>query len=118
MVTEKVQSEHMEQAVLVQWFRRSYPEVLIFAIPNGGKRSPSQAAKLKVEGVVPGIPDLFIPEWMLWVEMKKVKGGKVSQEQHNVINYLVDVGYRVIIGLGADDARRKISDFITKKGLA
>ena len=111
MVTTVI-SEHMEQAALVMWFRRAYPDTLIFAIPNGGMRSKSQAMKLKVEGVVPGIPDLFVPEWKLWIEMKKVKGGKISPEQQGMIDYLQSVGYYVIVGLGAEDARRKISQFI------
>jgi hypothetical protein len=69
------------------WFRQTYPDTLIFAIPNGGLRSKSQALKLKVEGVVPGIPDLFIPAWMTWVEMKKAKGGVLSKEQQLMIKY-------------------------------
>jgi hypothetical protein len=101
-------SEHLEQARLVMWFRRSYPDTLIFAIPNGGLRSKSQAMKLKVEGVVPGIPDLFVPEWKLWIEMKKVKGGVVSKEQQLMIKYLQSVGYDVIVGLGAEDAKAQI----------
>ena len=101
-------SEHLEQAHLVMWFRRTYPDTLIFAIPNGGLRSKSQAMKLKVEGVVPGIPDLFVPEWRLWIEMKKVKGGVVSKEQQLMIKYLQSVGYSVIVGLGAEDAKAQI----------
>ena len=101
-------SEHLEQAHLVMWFRRTYPDILIFAIPNGGMRSKSQAMKLKVEGVVPGIPDLFVPEWKLWIEMKKVKGGKISPEQQNMIDYLQSVGYSVIVGLGAENAKAQI----------
>jgi len=101
-------SEHLEQAHLVMWFRRTYPDILIFAIPNGGMRSKSQAMKLKVEGVVAGIPDLFVPEWKLWIEMKKVKGGKISSEQQNMIDYLQSVGYSVIVGLGAENAKAQI----------
>lgn len=101
-------SEHLEQARLVMWFRQTYPDTLIFAIPNGGLRSKSQAMKLKVEGVVPGIPDLFIPAWRLWVEMKKAKGGKLSEEQKEMIIYLQSVGYHVIVGLGAEDAKAQI----------
>lgn len=97
-------SEHMEQARVVMWFRRTHPDTLIFAIPNGGLRSKSQAMKLKVEGVVPGIPDLFIPAWRVWVEMKKAKGGKLSQEQQLMIKYLQSVNYCVIVGHGAEDA--------------
>ena len=108
----KVQSEFMEQAALVMWFRRAYPDTLIFAIPNGGARAKATAAKLKVEGVVAGIPDLFVPAWNLWIEMKRTKGGKLSPEQKAMIDYLQSVGYYAIVGLGADDARRKISEFI------
>ncbi len=103
-----VTSEHMEQAALIMWFRRAYPDTLIFAIPNGGLRSKTQAMKLKVEGVVPGIPDLFVPAWKLWIEMKKVKGGKISPEQQAMIDYLQSVGYHVIVGLGAEDAKAQI----------
>ena len=116
MVTT-IPSEHMEQAVLVMWFRRAYPDVLIFAIPNGGKRSMSVAAKLKVEGVVPGIPDLFVPAWQLWIEMKRVKGGVVSKEQQSMIKYLESVNYCVIVAKGADEARRKVSEFTTSRGI-
>jgi hypothetical protein len=101
----------MEQAQLIMWFRRVYPDTLIFAIPNGGLRSKTQAMKLKVEGVVPGIPDLFVPAWKLWIEMKKVKGGKISPEQQAMIDYLQSVGYHVIVGLGAEDAWGKIQQF-------
>jgi hypothetical protein len=105
---DMVTSEHLEQAHLIMWFRRTYPDTLIFAIPNGGLRSKTQAMKLKVEGVVPGIPDLFVPAWKLWIEMKKVKGGKISPEQQAMIDYLQSVGYHVIVGLGAEDAKAQI----------
>ena len=104
-------SEHLEQARLVMWFRQTYPDTLIFAIPNGGLRSKSQAMKLKVEGVVPGIPDLFIPAWRLWVEMKKAKGGKLSDEQKEMIKYLQSVNYCVIVGHGAEDAKTKLQEY-------
>lgn len=104
-------SEHLEQARLVMWFRQTYPDTLIFAIPNGGLRSKSQAMKLKVEGVVPGIPDLFVPAWKLWIEMKKEKGGKLSEEQKEMIIYLQSVNYCVIVGHGAEDAKTKLQEY-------
>ena len=58
-------SEHAEQAGFVTWFRTKYPGTLIFAIPNGGKRDIVTAKKLQMEGVTPGVPDLFIPAWSL-----------------------------------------------------
>jgi len=111
MTTNTIPTEDHEQMMLVQWFRRTYPGVLIFSVPNGGHRHPAVAAKMKATGVVSGIPDLFIPAWRLWIEMKRVKGGSLSQEQKDWRDYLQSVGYCVIVGKGADDAKRQISAF-------
>ena len=72
---------------------------------------------LKVEGTVKGIPDLFIPAWKLWIEMKRVKGGVLSPEQKEIIAYLKSVKYSVIVGKGAEDAKQQISAYhLTFKG--
>ena len=66
MTAKRIPTEHEEQRELVRWFRQGYKGVRIFAIPNGGARSIATAGRLKVEGVSPGVPDLFIPAWRLW----------------------------------------------------
>jgi hypothetical protein len=101
-------SEHDEQTGLVTWFRAKWPRVLIYAIPNGEHRAISTAKKLKAEGVVSGMPDLHVPEWGLWIEMKRTKGGRLSPEQKEMIRYLESIGQRVIVGYGAADASRQI----------
>ena len=106
-----VTNEHDEQAGFVIWFRSRFPGVLIFAIPNGGFRHPGTARKLKAEGVVPGVPDLFVPEWSLWVEMKRAKGGRLSPDQRHVIAYLEGIGHHVIVGHGAEDASRQLIEW-------
>ncbi len=103
-----MESEHLQQVRLVSWFRRSYPGIRVFAIPNGGARSGVQGASLKAEGVSPGVPDLFVPEWLLWVELKREKGGVVSPVQKDWIAYLESIGHRVIVGRGFEDAKRQI----------
>ena len=108
-------SEHLQQVRLVSWFRRSYPGVRIFAIPNGGHRGASQGAALKAEGVQAGVPDLCIPAWSLWVEMKREAGGTVSPVQRDWIAYLESIGHRVIVGRGFEDAKRQILDLDIKK---
>ena len=105
-------SEHYEQARLVMWFRQTHRPMRIFAIPNGGLRSRASAARLKVEGVSPGVPDLFIPELKLWIEMKRVRGGRLSPEQKDWINYLASKGYTCFICAGAEDAKLQITDYI------
>jgi len=113
-IKEKIPTEHHEQALFVQWFRRTYPGVLIHSIPNGGHRSASTAIALKVEGTVKGIPDLFIPEWRLWVEMKRTKGGSLSQDQKIIIEYLKSVGYQVIVSKGFLDGKEQIQQLNIK----
>ena len=111
MTTNTTPSEDHEQMMLVQWFRRTYEGVLIFSVPNGGHRHPAVAAKMKATGVIKGVPDLFVPAWRLWVEMKRVKGGSLSAEQKDWIQYLESVNYWCIVGKGAEDAKAKISAF-------
>jgi hypothetical protein len=108
-------SEHSEQVGFINWFRAKYPDVLIFAIPNGEKRSISVAKRLKMEGVVRGVPDLYVPAWNLWIEMKRVSGGRLSTDQRQMIKYLEGIGHTVIIGKGAGDASKQILDFFERK---
>jgi VRR-NUC domain len=101
-------SEHLEQVRLISWFRKTYPDTRILAIPNGGIRSASAGANLKAEGVSAGVPDLVVPAWLLWVEMKRETGGTVSPTQRDWIAYLQGIGHSVIVGHGFEDARAKI----------
>ena len=111
----KVSSEHAEQVGFLNWIKYKYPDVLIFAIPNGGYRSIKTAKLLKEEGVVPGVPDLFIPKWKLFIEMKRTKGGVVSKEQEAMIAYLNKIGYTAFVACGATEASRKVLDFLKDK---
>lgn len=114
---EKFPSEHQEQVGLINWFRVKFNGVLIFAIPNGEKRAISVAKRLKAEGVVSGVPDLFIPEWNLWIEMKRVKGGRLLPEQKEIIGYLESIGQKVIVGKGAKHASELILKYVKENGL-
>lgn len=107
---EKTPSEDREQMLFIQWFRRNYADIVIFHIPNGGYRRPSEAARLKAMGVTPGVPDLFIPKWHLFIEMKKSKGGKLSLDQNLMIAYLESVGYKCLVGYGFEDIKMKIEN--------
>ena len=117
-VTPSLPSEHDEQAGFVQWFRAKWPRVLVFAIPNGGKRSIVTAKRLRREGVTPGVPDLYIPAWGIWIEMKRQKGGRTSPDQDAMIQYLEEIGHTVIVGYGAMDASDKLLRLINMGGAA
>ena len=102
-----MKTEHEEQRELVQWIRQACG-VRVFAIANGGLRSIATAGRLKAEGVSAGVPDLFVPAWLLWIEMKREKGGSVSPEQCDWHAYLTGLGHHVIVGRGQEDAKEKM----------
>ena len=57
-----------------------------FAVPNGGLRSSSEAARMKKEGVVSGIHDLVIvgvPHLAYFIELK-VAGGRIGDKQREI----------------------------------
>ena len=110
-VLNRVPTEHEEQREFVSWFRKNHDGVRIFAIPNGGARSPSVAAQMKVEGVSKGVPDLYIPAWGLWVEMKRTKGGIISPEQQSWHDYLKGLEFTVIVPNGCEEAKKMIEEF-------
>ncbi|MEI6823180.1 MAG: VRR-NUC domain-containing protein [Bacteroidota bacterium] len=92
-------NEHELQSYCVQWFNLNYPKSLLFAIPNGGLRNLKVAVKLKKEGVVSGIPDLFLakgtPDYNgLFIEMKYGKG-KTRSNQNEIHTKLLDSNYAV-----------------------
>ncbi len=94
------QPEHILQKACVQWFRFNYPKLkyLLFAIPNGGLRNVKVATKLKAEGVVAGVPDLFlaIPNQEaagLFIEMKAGKN-QLTEAQKYMIPTLEAQGYQ------------------------
>jgi len=49
---------------------------------------------------------------MLWIEMKKISGGRVSPEQKDWHNYLQSINQNVIITAGFENAKLQIEDFI------
>ena len=111
-------TEHDHQVKLMQWCHRHNDEraSLIFAIPNGGLRSKSQAAKLKMEGVKAGIPDLFLPVasrgyYGLFIELKR-PNGKTSPKQKEWMHKLREEGYRVELCYGHEEAQAVISDYL------
>ena len=118
--SRRVPSEHQEQVKLVARVRLVYPDVLIFAIPNGGYRRLREAVRLKAEGVLAGIPDLFIAEPQgvyhgLFIEMKRSKGANTSAVQQKRLDELMARGYACIISKGAHYAMDAIDRYLDLK---
>jgi hypothetical protein len=110
-------TEDAEQRHLVNLLARVRPDVLFFSVPNGGWRNKVTAAKLKATGVRPGVPDLVIPEPRrgyhgLFIELKRSKGGQVSQYQKQWLASLRAKGYKAEVCAGADAAWDVITEYL------
>lgn len=111
--------KHLEdnlQEACCRWFAYQYPGYLLFAVPNGGKRNAREAARLKRQGVRPGVPDLFLAHTTatcggLFIEMKSDKG-KCSQVQKATLKELENNGYTVAVCHCFDEFSVAIKDYL------
>ena len=76
-----IPTEHQEQVAFCQWL--DYKKLHYFAIPNGSNKSKAAQRAFKAEGLKSGVPDMvcLLPNKIIFVEMKRRKGGTVSPEQ-------------------------------------
>jgi hypothetical protein len=93
------------------------PECLLFAVPNGGHRNIITAKKLKDEGVRAGVPDLFlaVPRGIwhgLFVEMKRNKHCKPSENQERMLKLLQTRGYHTVVAHSFDEAVEAIRNYL------
>lgn len=119
-------TEGQEQATLISWANmrvNKYPELrLLFHIPNGGSRGKAEAAHFKSEGVKSGVPDLFLPVARgpyhgLFIELKRQKGGRVSEAQKKWLAALTVQGYAAVVAYGWKDAAAVIDDYLCERGI-
>lgn len=114
---KKIPTESADQIKVVNRVRHFYPDTVVFAIPNGGGRTPMEATKLKEEGVMAGVCDLMVLEarggWFgLFIEMKRREGGRVSDEQREFMEKARERGYKCVVGVGAEDAWAKFERYM------
>lgn len=116
----KIATESEEQIALMTWCKRNeekYPGLdMIFHIPNGGVRNIRTASRLKLEGVKPGIPDLFLPVPNekyngLFIEMKRRKGGRLSDNQRKWIERLKKQKFEAVKVNGSSEAIKIIKSY-------
>lgn len=129
-------TEHLEQAVLFRWADfaendKRIPQIIVngqkmsvldfmHAIPNGGKRNIKTANDLKAEGVKAGVPDISLPyptsrHHGLYIELKRQKGGKVSERQKTWLEYLNNAGYLAVVCKGFEQAKEIILQYLEEK---
>lgn len=115
-----VPTEAQEQEVLfrwAQWAMCTHPELkLLYHIPNEGKRSISNGAALRRQGLKSGAPDLCLPVsngkyHALYIELKH-KGEKPSLQQQNWIDWLNMYGNRAVWCQGWETAAKEIERYL------
>jgi hypothetical protein len=114
-VKKAVPTEQHEQFVVVAWLRKM--NVLVHHSPNGGYRNPIEAAKFKRLGVSAGFPDLFLPyarkgRYGLYIELKRVSGGRLSEYQEFWRDHLLKEGYAWFEAKGAEEAINIVKDYL------
>lgn len=121
IANKNTSDEAQEQEALFRWAEFAickYPELaLMYHIPNEGKRTVSNGAALKRQGLKKGVPDICLPVPRgkyhgMYIEMKRI-GGKPTAEQKNYINELAKQGYCcVIANKGWKDASELIIKYL------
>lgn len=116
----KIQHEGIEQEILFKWAKSEsidHPELnLLFHIPNGGKRSETEAKAFKRQGVKAGVPDIFLPvsregSHGLFIELK-YGTNRPTKEQLEWIKDLRQQNYTVSVCYGWVSAAIVISDYL------
>jgi hypothetical protein len=115
------QLEHKLQCACIKWFRLQYPRYFyhLFAIPNGGSRDVITGSKLKAEGVVAGVADLFLcianTEFHgLFIELK-TEDNHQSIEQKKFEDAVKKVGYKYVVIKRFDDFVDLINDYLNAR---
>lgn len=121
-----VVSEHVEAVNfwrMVKLHERKHPDLLmLFAVPNGGHRHAAVAAKMRAEGVRPGVSDYLalVPRrgyHGLAIELKSATG-TASEEQREFIWRAKMNGYRAEIARGWVEAWRIVCEYFGIRGQA
>lgn len=109
------------QQTFVHWWGLKHkefgvPEMCLFAIGNGGARSPITGAIMKREGVRSGVSDLFlsVPRGKfhgMYIEMKK-PGGRLRPEQRDFFAAVGPLDYHTRVAYSVDDAIEFVTGYL------
>ena len=101
--------EREEQATLARALRRAGG--FWIHVPNEGRRSKIQGYRLKMAGMVSGCPDVLVfSRPPVAIELKRQKGGRVSDAQLDFMKKLSREGWRCFVAYGAQAAFRALRE--------
>ncbi len=115
--------EEKEQEAIFKWIRSNQirePKLqLAYGTLNGVRLVPKLRGKVKKQGNRAGVPDIVLPAKSfdgeypgLYIELKRVKGGKVSKEQKTYLEMLREQGFRAVVCKGHQAAIELIDTYL------
>lgn len=96
------------QGSVVEFLRRALPfPGIVFHVANGGSRDKREAARLKWQGVLPGVPDLLViyDGRVFGVELKSPKG-QLSTEQAGMSETFAANGFAWTVARSLEQVER------------
>ena len=116
-------AESILQRNCVTWFRLQYRAhaLLLFAVPNGGRRNAKEAAIMRAEGVTPGVADLILLEprggfGALCIEMKTTgRYSRQSVSQRVWQSAAEDFGNRYVVVRTFEEFQEVVGDYMRQQ---
>lgn len=72
--------------------------------------------QLRSLGSLPYLPNLFVPEWRLFLTVKpRYRDRGLSQRERQYVERLEVAGYCCLLILGHGDGRLKVADFLDRR---
>jgi len=100
-------AEARTQAAVVEWIRLVAPQLIAFHVPNGGYRTPAEAARMKWVGVLAGVPDIIVLglDGRCWLIEVKGPGGALSADQRAIRDRCAALRIPFVVAKSIDDVR-------------
>lgn len=113
---ENIPTEHCEMVLLAKYL--NHKGLFWLHVPNEGKRSPITAKQLSMIGLRKGAADVIIMQSPpknkeargVMIEMKRIVGGKLSQDQEKFLSEARDCGWLTCVSKGWQEAVSFLND--------
>jgi hypothetical protein len=117
-------TEFTEQCIVFKWCAvmecRYSALKYIYSTLNGVRLTIRQAVNAKRSGNKKGVPDICLPmnngeHGGLYIELKNIKGGRLSPEQKEYLAFLTENNYKAVSCNGASEAIKVIEEYVKRR---
>ena len=107
-------TEFDEQTMLCDWLNLQHPDIVYWYTPNEGVRTDYRKYWMHRSGMLSGAPDLVIltHKQVIFLELKRTKGGHLSPSQKMVHGWIRALGYTVLVCHGFERAKEALEPYL------